>query len=248
MGLPGHRSVGVGDRCAGQHPIGHRLPWLRIKSGRRHPRTLRPISDAPGRLDTPDRIRGLLCTEPICADLSFSGRGQKVSDTADRRCEDVGVPVDLMYRKDSSSARSILTSLPDWFGDPDAIDAYQHDAESDAFQSLLAVASGTTVGIVLVRRHFPEAAELHLIAVAPAARGHGVGRALVDRIAADLTGDGCRLLSVHTVGPSFDSESYADTRRFYRATGFYPLEEHNGLGWYGPSLILVRVLPATDVR
>ncbi len=158
------------------------------------------------------------------------------------------MPIDLMYRREPSSVRSILTSLPDWFGDPDAIDNYEHDAGSGAFQSLLAVDSGTTVGVALVRRHFPEAAELHLIAVAPDARGHGVGRAIVERIAADLTDNGCRLLSVHTVGPSFDSEPYADTRQFYKTTGFCPLEEHDGLDWPGPSLILVRVLPAAAVR
>lgn len=158
------------------------------------------------------------------------------------------MPIDLVYARDPLSARSILASLPDWFGDPDSIDAYQRDAESDAFRSLLAIDSGATVGIALVRRHFPEAAELHLIAVTPSAHRHGVGRALVEQFADDLAKDGCRLLSVHTVGPSFDSAPYADTRRFYRATGFHPLEEHNGLGWYGPSLILVRVLPATGVR
>ena len=72
------------------------------------------------------------------------------------------MPIDTMYERDPSSVRSILKSLPDWFGDPDAIDTYEHDAGSDAFQSLLAVDSGRTVGVALVRRHFPEAAELHL--------------------------------------------------------------------------------------
>lgn len=81
------------------------------------------------------------------------------------------MPIDLMYRRDPSSVRSILKSLPNWFGDPDAIDNYEHDAVSDAFQSLLAVDSEKTVGVALVRRHFPEAAELHLIAVAPDVRG-----------------------------------------------------------------------------
>ncbi len=158
------------------------------------------------------------------------------------------MPIDLMYRRDPSSVRSILKSLPNWFGEPDAIDTYQQDAGSEMFQSLLAVDSGRTVGVALLRRHFPEAAELHLIAVAPDVRGRGVGRALVERIAADLTDDECRLLSVHTVGPSFDSEPYADTRQFYKATGFYPLEEHHGLNWPGPSLILARALPAAALR
>lgn len=154
------------------------------------------------------------------------------------------MPIDLIYKRDPPSVRSILEALANWFGDPDAIDTYEHDAGSDAFQSLLAVDSGRTVGAALVRRHFPEAAEIHLIAVAPDLRGCGIGRALVERIAADLTDDGCHLLSVHTVGPSFDSEPYADTRQFYNRTGFYPMEEHDGLDWHGPSLILVRVLPA----
>lgn len=158
------------------------------------------------------------------------------------------MPIDLMYRRDPSSVRSILKSLPNWFGDPDAIDNYEHDAVSDAFQSLLAVDSEKTVGVALVRRHFPEAAELHLIAVAPDVRGRGVGRALVERIALDLTDDECRLLSVHTVGPSFDSEPYAETRKFYKGKGFCPLEEHHGLDWPGPSMILVRVLRAPAVR
>ncbi len=158
------------------------------------------------------------------------------------------MPIDTMYERDPSSVRSILKSLPDWFGDPDAIDTYEHDAGLDAFQSLLAVDSGRTVGVALVRRHFPEAAELHLIAVAHDVRGCGVGRALVERVAADLNHDGCHLLSVHTVGPSFDSEPYAETRQFYKTMGFYPMEEHDGLDWPGPSLILVRALPAAALR
>ncbi len=143
------------------------------------------------------------------------------------------------YRPDVQ-ARPVLCpvdsqSLPNWFGDPDAIDNYEHDAVSDAFQSLLAVDSEKTVGVALVRRHFPEAAELHLIAVAPDVRGRGVGRALVERIALDLTDDECRLLSVHTVGPSFDSEPYAETRKFYKGTGFCPLKSTTALT--GPALL-----------
>ncbi|MGI8590701.1 MAG: GNAT family N-acetyltransferase [Nakamurella sp.] len=81
-----------------------------------------------------------------------------------------------MYRRDPSSVRSILESPPSWFGDPDAIDNYEHDAVSNALQSVLAVDFEKTVGVALVRRHLPEAAELHLIAVAPDVRGRGLGR------------------------------------------------------------------------
>lgn len=38
---------------------------------------------------------------------------------------------------------------------------------------------------------------------------------------------------------------YAQTRAFYTRMGFLPLEEHEDLEWPGPTLILVRALPAT---
>jgi ribosomal protein S18 acetylase RimI-like enzyme len=148
----------------------------------------------------------------------------------------------IEYARDPSAVRRILEALPEWFGDPEAIDEYVADAANDDFVSMLARESGTTVGVALVRRHFPESAELHLIAISPDVRGQGAGRALIDGVAADLADDGCVLLSVHTVGPSFDSDSYAQTRSFYRATDFYPLEEHRNLDWSGPTLILVRRL------
>ena len=149
---------------------------------------------------------------------------------------------EIVQKRDPVAVRRILELLPDWFGDPGAIDNYVTAAGDIEFVSTVAVDSGNVLGVSLTRRHFRESAELHLIAVDPKTRGRGIGRALVDRVAVDLLEDGCRLLSVHTVGPSFESEPYAHTRGFYRATGFYPLEEHNNLDWPGPTLILVRKL------
>jgi GNAT superfamily N-acetyltransferase len=152
------------------------------------------------------------------------------------------MPVEIVQKRDPASVRRILEALPDWFEDPEAIDNYVAAADHEGFVSTLAVSSGTVIAISLTRRHFRESAELHLVAVDPSARGRGIGRALIAQIAAGLRDDGCRLLSVHTVGPSYDNEAYAGTRAFYRATGFYPLEEHNNLDWEGPTLILVRHL------
>lgn len=149
---------------------------------------------------------------------------------------------ELVYRRDPAAVRAILDALPDWFGIPEANEQYQRDAASEEFTSLLAVEADEAVGAALIRRHFPETAEVHLIAVAPSRRHDGIGSALIERIAHDLATDGCRLLTVHTVGPSFEHEPYAATRSFYRARGFLPLEEHDGLDWDGPTLILVRVL------
>ena len=148
----------------------------------------------------------------------------------------------LVYRRRPSAVRAILEGLPDWFGDPEAIDNYELAAADPKFVSLLALDGGEVVGAALIRRHFPETAEIHLIAVAHNHRGQRIGRALVDKIAGDLAADGCSMLTVHTVGPSFDNQPYANTRAFYRAAGFVPLEEHNNLDWAGPTLIMARAL------
>jgi GNAT superfamily N-acetyltransferase len=156
------------------------------------------------------------------------------------------MPIDLHDSRDPSAVREILESLSDWFASALAIDNYVADAGNEQFASLLAMQGDQVIGIALTERHFPESAELHLIAVSPTARGRGVGRLLVERIADDLSRDACRFLTVHTVGPSFDHEPYAQTRAFYRALGFSPLEEHRGLDWPGPTVILVRPLRTRD--
>ena len=150
--------------------------------------------------------------------------------------------IEVVERRSAPETRRILEALPDWFGDPVAIDNYVAAAADPEFGSVLAVGLEGVVGVALTRRHFTEAAEIHLIAVHPEHRGAGIGRALVAHIVEVLASDGCSLLSVHTVGPSFQHEPYAQTRAFYRGVGFLPLEEHDGLDWSGPSLILVRPL------
>ena len=65
---------------------------------------------------------------------------------------------------------------------------------------------------------------------------------LVAAIEDDLRADGARMLQVHTVGPSFESASYARTRAFYEAVGFVPLQEFEGIDWAGPTLVLAKSL------
>jgi hypothetical protein len=51
-----------------------------------------------------------------------------------------------------------------------------------------------------------------------------------------------RLLQVKTLGPSAEWEPYERTRRFYRALGFIPLEEHLHLWPSDPALVMVKPL------
>lgn len=151
-------------------------------------------------------------------------------------------PVTIAARRDPAGVERVLRSLPQWFGVEEAIQQYIRDAADLAYESLTAWSGDRCVGVALIRRHYPETGELHLLAVHAAYRRTGVGQRLVRRAASDLISTGAQLFSVHTVGPSYQDTGYAQTRDFYASMGFVPLEEHQGLDWTGPTLILVKPL------
>ena len=72
---------------------------------------------------------------------------------------------EIVQKRDPVAVRRILESLPDWFGGPGAIDNYVTAAKNIEFLSFVSVDSGNVLGVSLIRKHFRESAELHLIAV-----------------------------------------------------------------------------------
>jgi GNAT superfamily N-acetyltransferase len=152
------------------------------------------------------------------------------------------VAVTIEQGQDPAGVERILRALPAWFGIEESILGYVADA--GRLPGYLARDGGVTVGIALVHRHYPESAELHLIAVDPERHRTGIGAALIAAVTADLAADGARLLQVHTVGPSWPDAGYQRTRAFYRRLGFLPLQEFDGLDWGGPTQILVAPIGA----
>jgi GNAT superfamily N-acetyltransferase len=150
------------------------------------------------------------------------------------------VTLEILRRADPVGVGRILGSLPDWFGIEEANRNYVTLAGT--LDSYIAVHDGSTIGVALIDRHFDESAELALIAVRAGCRAYGIGAQLVAAAEADLRADGCRYLEVHTVGPSFEHDGYADTRAFYGAIGFTPLHEFDGLEWDGPTLVMIKAL------
>jgi RimJ/RimL family protein N-acetyltransferase len=115
----------------------------------------------------------------------------------------------------------ILDSLPTWFGRPEANAGYL-DA-SLRLRNFVARIDGEPVGVALLDVH--ESPEIHLIAVHADVRRRGVGNALVRAIEAALTADDARVLTVKTIGASHPDAGYGETRAFYAAAGFVPVEE-----------------------
>ena len=137
--------------------------------------------------------------------------------------------------------RRILDGLGMWFGLPESNDEYVEKAAT--LTNVVARDGGEVVGICLLIRHNPRAAEIDLIAVPQALHRRGIGRRILEHIERELVADGVRMLHVKTYGPSGTSTEYERTREFYLGTGFVPLEERTDIwGPQNPCLILAKPL------
>ena len=140
-----------------------------------------------------------------------------------------------------------MRKQPEWFSIDTA--AREHVQAARALPAYLAWLPGTPgvpqtwpSGFLLVRRHFPGAAEIHLAAVEPAWQRTGAGRAMVTALESDLAADGVRFLQLKTIGPAYPEWHYEQTRDFWLALGFQPMEEIEGLWPGNPCLIMVKSL------
>jgi ribosomal protein S18 acetylase RimI-like enzyme len=148
--------------------------------------------------------------------------------------------------EDRATCAAILSRLSEWFGIPESNAAYLRGLGE--LPSFVAVADGRVVAFVSLRTHFPESAEIEVLAVDPEFHRRGIGARLLERVELALARpSGARLLHVKTLGPSDPDPGYARTRAFYLRLGFVPLFESDVLfGNENPALVLVKVLPATD--
>jgi len=149
---------------------------------------------------------------------------------------------------DPATVARLLGLLPGWFGIESSNVGYVESARRlptylARLSNVVRDGPNEPVGVLLAHRHFPESAEIHLLAVDPSLHRRGVGRALVQALEADLVADGVEFLQVKTRGPSRPDPGYALTRQFYLAMGFRPLEELPDL-WdpENPCLIMVKAL------
>jgi GNAT superfamily N-acetyltransferase len=136
---------------------------------------------------------------------------------------------------------AVLATLPEWFGLAESNAGCEADAE--ALPTWVARADGADAGLLILKTHFAATLEIHLLAVRRDRRGGGIGRALVEAAAAEARRDGRVMLTVKTRGPSIPYEPYEQTRAFYEACGFVPLEEFVEIwGPENPCLFMARPL------
>ena len=144
-----------------------------------------------------------------------------------------------------AQCEQVLRSLPMWFGIEETLLMYADDTL--CLPSFAAVEGERILGFVSLKEHFPQAWEIHCIAVHAASRNAGIGRALVAHVEHWLVARKVSLLQVKTVAATSPSKAYAETRGFYDRLGFQALEVFPLL-WapQNPCLLLVKQLQGTE--
>lgn len=134
----------------------------------------------------------------------------------------------------------VMRRLPAWFGIEQAIENYAEDLCScDGF---VAIEGAKVVGFVGLKRHGLYAIELNVIAVLPEYRRQGIGSRLLCAVEKEARETEARFLHTKTVSPSKLDEAYEQSRAFWHAAGFLPLDEHLLWGPTNPCLVLIKVL------
>ena len=113
----------------------------------------------------------------------------------------------------------------------------------------MAEGDGEVVGFLTVEPRFDDCAEITWMAVRADQRRKGVGRMLLDRLAADTLAARRRVLLVLTVSPSDGPDEIPDgyqaTRAFYEANGFVLARDFAGYWESDTPVLMVRALNQT---
>ena len=141
----------------------------------------------------------------------------------------------------SRICKKIILSLPEWFGLEKANKEYIEKVANTTFYA--AYMYDNVVGFFSIISHFPQTSEIYVCGILSEYHRLGIGKKLLKVIEKDLKKKDVKFLTVKTLSASHPDKGYANTRKFYEAVGFVPLEEFKGLwGKENPCLFMVKEL------
>ena len=118
-------------------------------------------------------------------------------------------------------ARTLLESLPDWFGIPESTEEYIVDSKGRPF--FCAYADNTPIGFLYLKETGRHTVELAVMGVLKEYHRQGVGRKLFAEAKNKAKQLGYSFIQVKTVQMG-RYDIYDDTNRFYLSLGFKELE------------------------
>lgn len=130
--------------------------------------------------------------------------------------------------------RAITTTLPEWFGIPEANERYAKGMLERI--SIAAVVNNDYVGMITLEFSYPNNGNIYWMAVKKEHHGLKIGAALMRAAENYCLEHGCGSLTVETLSPKQGDPHYLKTYHFYEKFGFNPLFE---MHTYGPENLMV---------
>lgn len=124
-------------------------------------------------------------------------------------------------REQMRITREILEALPEWFGIPEAREAYIQDSARMPY--VCAMQSNQPVGFLYLKQTGKDTMEIAAMGVRKEAQRTGIGTALLEAAKTMAREQGCSFLQVKTVQMG-KYEVYDRTNRFYQSVGFREFE------------------------
>jgi ribosomal protein S18 acetylase RimI-like enzyme len=143
--------------------------------------------------------------------------------------------------QDAAACDAIVAGLPEWFGNEQGI---RDCALAVRSQTGLVATEGAGVTGFLTWTHDRErgVAEITWMAVRATSRRRGIGRSLLGALVKRLQEQQVHRLDVKTLSERAAYAPYAETRSFYRANGFEPIDELDIWDEENPAVLLRRSL------
>jgi ribosomal protein S18 acetylase RimI-like enzyme len=139
--------------------------------------------------------------------------------------------------------REILNSLPEWFGIPEAIDAYVEGVKQQPMLICKETSKGSIVGFLSLRLHTPFATEAYVLGIRREWHRQGCGTMLFNAASELIRTRGARFLTVKTLAATNPDPNYTLTRQFYEKIGFLPIEVFASLwGAQNPCLLMIKLV------
>jgi GNAT superfamily N-acetyltransferase len=126
---------------------------------------------------------------------------------------------------DAPACDAVIRTLPDYFGHEGGLAACAEAVRTQ--RGWVAAEDGRALGFATWERRTDETAEVTWMAVERGRRHEGIGTAIIEAVAKDLSARGYLLALALTSAAGKDGHDpddiYEATRRFWKARGFLPL-------------------------
>lgn len=133
--------------------------------------------------------------------------------------------------------REITSTLPEYFGIPEANERYAKGMLERV--SFAVLEDANHIGLITLEFPFPNNANIYWMAVKKGHHGKNIGSSLIKKAENYCRDHACQTLTVETLSPKNKDTAYLKTYQFYEKCGFQPLFE---LNTYGPDFLMTYLL------